>query len=454
MKYATKVSELQNVFNARELIGNELDKYYYDGTMLARSGWRGISVIDQLHEACKQPNTKGAYLLLGHRGCGKSTELNKMSEKLRQEGYLVSTVQCNESLDFGNPLYADILILMCDALLQMAKECRCDISDDVRKTIATFWADANRTITRGRGEETEIAADFGIKAPPVGIPVIGELLSLAVNVKNAIRFRETTVDEYRSRISRRIGEWISTINKVSDSIAKKNGGKRPIVIFEDLDKLDQINAEHVFFEMTSSLTGYSFPIVYTFPIALSYNGRFNDLRQQFADVLRFPMIKIETEKGDLYPEGYRTIRSIVEKRAALDLFAGSEFFDGEHFGDDSRCEESVLFKMIEKTGGSLRNLFEVIRDASVLARVNGDACVSREGVEYGLTKLQSTLTITIEKKHYPFLVGICKGERREIEEREMLLEMMQAGVVLEYNGRQWHNVHPLIRDFLGEIGRL
>jgi len=128
--------------------------------------------------------------------------------------------------------------------------------------------------------------------------------------------------------------------------------------------------------------------------------------------------------------------------------------DGEHFGDDSRCEESVLFKMIEKTGGSLRNLIEVIRDASVLARVNGDACVSREGVEYGLTKLQSTLTITIEKKHYPFLVGICKGERREIEEREMLLEMMQAGVVLEYNGRQWHNVHPLIRDFLGEIGRL
>ena len=36
----------------------------------------------------------------------------------------------------------------------------------------------------------------------------------------------------------------------------------------------------------------------------------------------------------------------------------------------------------------------------------------------------------------------------------MLLELMQAGVVLEYNGRQWRNVHPLIRDFLGEIGKL
>ncbi len=215
-----------------------------------------------------------------------------------------------------------------------------------------------------------------------------------------------------------------------------------------------MSAEQVFFEHTSSLTGYKFPVIYTFPIALSYDGRFNDLRQQFSDVFRFPMIKIETEQGEIYPEGYRTMRSIVEKRAKLDLFAGSEFFDGEHFGDGSRCEESALYKMIEKTGGSLRNLFEVIRDASVFAMTNGDTCVSQEGVEYGLTKLQSTLAITIEKEQYPLLVGICKGERREIEEREMLLKMMQGGVVLEYNGRQWRNVHPLIRDFLREIGRL
>lgn len=452
MKYATKVSELQNVFNSRELIGDELDKYYYDGTMLARSGIRGISVIDQLHEACKQPETNSTYLLLGHRGCGKSTELNKMSEKLRDEGYMVWTVQCNENLDFGNPLYQDILVLMCDALLQMAKECGCKIPDKVRKTVATFWADANSTVTRGYEEESEIASNLEAKAPMVGIPIIGDLLALGVSVKNAIRYREDTVNVYRSRISRRISEWIDTINKISESITEKNSGKRPIVIFEDLDKLDQMNAEHVFFERTSSLTGYNFPVIYTFPIALSYNGRFNDLRQQFTDVFRFPMIKIETEQGDIYPEGYKTIRSIVEKRAALDLFAGSECFDGEHFDAGSHCEESALYKMIEKTGGSLRNLFEVIRDASVLARVSGNPSVSLSDVEYGLTKLQSSLTITIEEKNYPLLASICMGKKRGIEEREMLLEMMQAGVVLEYNGRQWHNVHPLIKDFLEEIG--
>ena len=38
------------------------------------------------------------------------------------------------------------------------------------------------------------------------------------------------------------------------------------------------------------------------------------------------------------------------------------------------------------------------------------------------------------------------------EDKEMLLKMLQATVVLEYNGRRWHNVHPLVVQFLQEQG--
>ena len=34
----------------------------------------------------------------------------------------------------------------------------------------------------------------------------------------------------------------------------------------------------------------------------------------------------------------------------------------------------------------------------------------------------------------------------------MLLKMLQASVVLEYNGKRWHNVHPLVAQCLEDQG--
>ena len=45
---------------------------------------------------------------------------------------------------------------------------------------------------------------------------------------------------------------------------------------------------------------------------------------------------------------------------------------------------------------------------------------------------------------------IYRGNRERIEDQKMLLEMLQANTVLEYNGKRWHNVHPLVADFLKE----
>ena len=64
------------------------------------------------------------------------------------------------------------------------------------------------------------------------------------------------------------------------------------------------------------------------------------------------------------------------------------------------------------------------------------------------------LTRRISRKHYAFLAEICKGKHTNIEDPEMLLDMLRAGVVLEYNGQRWHNVHPLVAEFLEMQGLL
>ena len=51
-----------------------------------------------------------------------------------------------------------------------------------------------------------------------------------------------------------------------------------------------------------------------------------------------------------------------------------------------------------------------------------------------------------------FLKNIYNGDKELIEDKEKLLKMLQASVVLEYNGKRWHNVHPLVAKFLKERG--
>ena len=69
-----------------------------------------------------------------------------------------------------------------------------------------------------------------------------------------------------------------------------------------------------------------------------------------------------------------------------------------------------------------------------------------------LEELKTSLTRRIEQKDYDFLLNIYNGNKERIENKEQLLKMLQAAVVLEYNGKRWHNVHPLVVKFFEDQG--
>ena len=177
-----------------------------------------------------------------------------------------------------------------------------------------------------------------------------------------------------------------------------------------------------------------FPVIYTFPISLSYDARFAAMESYFV-TKTLPMIKIETIENEPFEEGTQIIRNIVEKRADLELF-----------------EEDVLDRMIQYSGGSLRDLFSFINSAAKRAMRRDSVTISQEDAERALEELKTSLTRRIEKNEYPFLLNIYNGNKELIEDKAMLLKMLQASVVLEYNGKRWHNVHPLVVKFFEEQG--
>lgn len=428
MKYATQLSEMINAFSPAPLQIDQMNEFYCENTMEYRTSDKYNSPIEDIFDSCQNEEECAAFLLLGHRGCGKSTELNRMSERLIDRGYYVKTVHCGMDLDLLNIVHSDLFILMGEALIQIAQELQCKIKKSLLEQITTFWYEGTETVISQEAEG--LCAEVGASAEVKGI--FTNILGLFGQIKTDLKFNEETRREYRKKINVRTSEWIKILGLVSEEITKQTQGKRPIIIFEDLDKLNPEDAWKVFYNYVSSLSGMKFPVIYTFPIGLSYDARFSAMESYFV-TKTLPMIKIETITGEPFQDGIDIIRKIVEKRAKLELF-----------------EANVLETLIQYTGGSLRDLFYTINSSAKRALRRNSETIFMEDAERALEELKTNLTRRIEEKEYKFLLNIYKGNKERIENKEMLLEMLQASVVLEYNGKRWHNVHPLVIKFFKE----
>ncbi len=426
MNYATTINDFLKAFDPEPLKEDELDEFYCDGTIEFRTGSKLVSPIDNIIEGCQIPRSRNSFLLVGHRGCGKSTELNKMAVSLKGIGYYVKNIDCKQELDLLNLTHTDLMTLMGEALIEIAYEAGCSLDRELEKQIYNFW-DEYETVTTYE-ESSGMGAEAGIEVKPG----ILNILHLFASVKTDLKYNEIQRDSHRKKVINRSSEWIKLLQQLSDIITKKLDGKQPIVIFEELDKLDQEIAWKIFEMYSSTMTQVSFPVIYTFPIELYYSPKFKSLKGYFTTVC-FPMIKQEHVDGNPFNEGTEIIKKIVKKRADLTLF-----------------EEGILELMIKKTGGSLRDLFEVILNSAQTARRGNLNKISLVNANLALTMLKSSLTRCIERKNYAFLANIYRGNRQRIEDKDMLLEMLMAGVVLEYNGEHWFNLHPLVAEFLEE----
>ncbi|MCI8408800.1 MAG: hypothetical protein HFJ09_05960 [Lachnospiraceae bacterium] len=430
MRYANQIDEMINAFTPEPLKIEQMDDFYCSDTMEFRMSDKYSSPMEDIFDICQEGEGHNAFLLLGHKGCGKSTELNRLSMKFASQGYKVETIVCSMDLDMFNIVYSDLFVLMGEALLKIAKESGCEMSKNILDNIMNFWSEGIETTASQKVETASIETEMSVGT----IGVLNSLLKMFAKIKADLKFNEETRREYRKKISIRSSEWIGLLGNVSKEIMKKTEGKYPIIIFEDLDKLNPEDAWKIFYNYAAILSSMPFPVIYTFPIGLSYDVRFSAMEGYFI-TKTLPMIKIETIKGETFVEGIDIIRDIVGKRADLGLF-----------------EENVLEELIQYTGGSLRDLFHAINASAKRAGRRKSNRISKEDAERALEELKTSLTRRIEQKDYEFLLNIYKGNKELIEDKQMLLKMLQASVVLEYNGKRWHNVHPLVVRFLKEQG--
>jgi len=419
---ATTLADAITVFNPREpLVGKELVEFYVDrpGNPLERMkiylqgiGLRGEPV---------------KLLFSGHRGSGKSTELNKLAEALKNQFFIVS-VNLSKIVNVSTLTYQDILMGMALALYRRAEE-----SDAVARSpaeaIHNVWKEAVSFL-----RDKIYGPAFALRPP-----ASPEEVTLKVSIwVTELETKYGLSADARQKLAKYIDAHFDELHAKMDLIASLVWSeiKRPVLfIIEGTDKTDIARAKEIFRDHTYALTAFRAAVIYTFPIELAYSGDFKQLTISFNRHFSLPNLRLTHRDSAPDVEGVAHQREIVECRLAAHLI-----------------EPDALVLLVQACGGVVLLLIRMTQSAAVYALSRGANKIEIEDIRSAIAEERSDFIRMLKPEQYPVLAE--RHNDKTLSSQPEVQELLHNLSLLEYaNDDPWCDVHPVILPVVQERTR-
>jgi len=357
-------------------------------------------------------------LFCGHRGCGKSTELNIISRKLhRADGYFV--VQCNivEDLDTNNIDYIDILFLVAQKISQQLVEAGVTVDGRHIKDLGDFFNE--RIIKNVKEKDFSASIKTGLQAK-LDLSFIGGFFA---NFTQAFKTNSTYREEIRKVVKNHFTVFKTVFNRMLDEIKQnlrvKNLGKNLLVVIDGTDRLTREDCDRIFINHASQLTQLETNFIYTVPIHLVYGSK--EARNSYETSFVLPNVILEDETAG-EKTGWQAMRELIYRRIHPDLFDN----------------EKTVDYIIEMSGGHIRELIHILQEAFIASITEK---FDREAVEEGIKRLKADYMRFLNAEHYKRLVKLDKENDKESD--DVMKDLLFNSVVLEYND-YWRKINPIV----------
>jgi hypothetical protein len=368
-------------------------------------------LINALLRTHRQPPK---YFFSGHRGCGKSTELNRLAadEEIRQKFFVVK-YSVRDVCDVNNLNYVDVLFSIgAQLFLQYA-----DAGRELRPELMTDLEAWRNSIEWVREKESSFETSVG-----------GGIQGFFVSVMAKIRAEATTRNIIRQTIEPRLSELIDKINLIVADIEGREG-KSVLVIIDDLDKPNLEQATEIFYNNQTAITQPICHIIYTVPISMFFAQEFIAIRDH---KFSLPNIKlhVKNDRTSRYEPGYAMLKTFIFKRLEKDLI-----------------EPDAVDLVIKIGAGVFRETARIMQIAAGSAIERGRDRIIKEDVERAERVLRSDFKRILQTGDYDILEEVYKNnDIRGIEKIGHLLHNLS---VLEYeNDENWYDIHPTLENVL------
>lgn len=365
-------------------------------------------------------NKENYYILFcGHRGCGKSTELNCISEKLhRSDGYFV--VRCNivEDLDINNIEYVDILFLVAQKIVENLENTGISIDRKYIEDMNNFFTERIITHVKEKGFNASFTA--GAKAE------IGFLAKLFAEFTTAFKTNSTYRDEVRKLVKNQFSIFKTAFNRMLAEINLKleenNKGKSLLVTVDGTDKLSREDCDHIFIDHAAQLTQLETNFIYVVPIHMVYES--NHIKNFYENPFVLPNVILNDKEGKPVPLGMDAMKDLVYRRIHPDLF-------------DS---EKTVEYIINMSGGHIRELIHILQEAF---NASDTEKFDIESVKKGIKQLEADYMRFLKTDDYKRLAKLEKDEDNESD--DIMKNLLFNSVVLEYDD-YWRRINPIIKE--------
>ena len=212
-----------------------------------------------------------------------------------------------------------------------------------------------------------------------------------------------------------------------------------LIIVDGLDKLLEKDANRLFHGRDDVLSQLNSNFIISFPVFLQYSPNYRSILLGYDEKYALSMIMVRHKDGTEYETGRDAIEKIVEKRMNIELFENKE----------------LLWEMIQKSGGNLRDLFRLIRIAAINAMLSGKDRINKEAIEDAYTVLRKEFGLMLTEANISLLNKLyLQTEKKPIvpkdENDKTLMQLLNSDMIIEYNDVNsiWCDLHPLVADII------
>ena len=369
-------------------------------------------LINALLRTHRQPPK---YFFSGHRGCGKSTELNRLAadEEIRQKFFVVK-YSVKDVCDVENLNYVDVLFSIGAQLylqyVNSGRELRPELMADLE-----VWKSS--IVERVSEEERSFGTSIG-----------GGVQGFFFSMLAKISAEDTTRKIIREVIEPRLSELIEKINLIVADIEGREK-KSVLIIIDDLDKPKLEQATEIFYDNQTAITQPVCHIIYTVPISMFFAQEFIAIRDR---KFSLPNIKLhaKNDRARRYKPGYAMLKTFIFKRMKEDLI-----------------EPDAADLAIEMGAGVFRESAYIMQIAADSAIERGRDRIIKEDVKRAERERRSDFKRILQTDDYDILEEVYKNnDIRGIEKIGHLLHNLS---VLEYeNDENWCDIHPTLENIL------
>jgi len=356
-------------------------------------------------------------LYSGQNKSGKTTELRRLERGL--EGtHLVVFLSVLRDLEPGDVQALDLLLLSATKLCAEARKANVKLGRDIEKLMSDLLLQNTSEVFRTKVVSKTGGGGAGLK---LGIAL--------AELGGDYRIDQTLRTEVRQKLEPKVSQLVEVFDMVADKV--RQSGRQPLVIVDDIEKIDVEPAEKLFRFHAATLTRPKCTMLYTVNKAMEYLPSWNAIRGSFDDAVEVYPVRIARRDGSPHDDGIELLRCILRQRMSESLF-----------------EPDAFDKVVRSCNGVLSDLLVLTRNACLTALERGSPRITWEMIDRQWQNLTINFQRMIDEPLYPMVAEVAKT--REGRKDEHLSKLLFMLAVIEYRDETgiYYDVHPAVRPLL------